>query len=146
MIRNKLGLRARSLMVAVAVVCWLSSGAAADALHGQNTVPSAPQNLEATALNPTAIFLLWDAPASDGGSPITGYRIDASTNRTDWIIPIGTTTGARDYTHRNREPGTTLYYRVSAINAEGTGNPSNVVPGITPGSTGGTGTAGAPSI
>ena len=82
MIRNKLGLRARSLMVAVAVVCWLLSGAAAAALHGQNTVPSAPTNLTATALNSTTIELTWQIPTSDGGSPITGYRIDASTNRT----------------------------------------------------------------
>ena len=143
MIRNKLGLRARSLMVAVAVVCWLLSGAAAHGLHGQNTVPSAPQNLEATALTPTSIFLRWDAPTSDGGSSITGYRIEASANGSTGWIPIGSTV-TNSYTHGDREPGTTLYYRVSATNAEGTGNPSNVVPGITSGTTGGTGTVGAP--
>ena len=142
MIRNKLGLPARSLMVAVAVVCWLLSGAAAAALHGQNTVPSAPMNLTATALNSTTIELTWQVPTSNGGSSITGYRVDASANGSTGWIPVGNTV-TNGYTHSHRDPGTTLYYRVSAINAEGTGNPSNVVPGTTPGSTG-TGTPGAP--
>ena len=140
MIRNKLGLPARSLMVAVAVVCWLLSGAAADALHGQNTVPSAPTGLTATALNSTTIFLTW-TPPSDGGSPITGYRIEASTNISTGWVSIGTIGVTNSYTHTGRDPGTTQYYRVAAINDVGTGSPSNVVPGTTPGSTG---TAGAP--
>ena len=142
MIRNKLGLPARSLMVAVAVVCWLLSGAAADALHGQNTVPSAPQNLEATALNPTTIFLTWRVP-SDGGSSITGYRIEASPNGSTGWIPIGSAV-TNSYTHDSRDPGTTLYYQVAAINGVGRSGYSNVVRGTTPGSTGIPGAPGAP--
>ena len=141
MTRNKLGLPARSLMVAVAVVCSLLSGAAADALHGQ-TVPLPPQNLTATALSSTTIFLRWDAPTSDGGSDITGYRIEASTNASTGFVSIGTTTvGVTSYEHRGRDPGTTQYYQVKAINAVGPGSPSIVVAGTTPGSTG---TASAP--
>ena len=144
MIRNKLGLPARSLMVAVAVVCWLLSGAAADALHGQNTVPSAPRNLEATALGPTSIFLRWDAPTSDGGSSITGYRIQASPNGSTGWIAIGTTGATNSFTDSSRDPGTTLYYQVAAINGVGRSGYSNVVSGTTPGSTGIPGAAGAP--
>ena len=142
MIRNKLGLPARSLMVAVAVAWWVPSGAAAVAAQGQNTVPSAPRNLEATALGSTAIFLRWDEPTSDGGSSITGYRIEASANSSTGWISIGTTGVTNSFTDSSRDPGTTLYYRVAAINAEGRSGYSNVVPGTTrPGSTG---TAGAP--
>ncbi len=141
MIRNKLGLPARSLMVAVAVVCWLLSGAAADALHGQNTVPSPPRNLRATVLDATTIDLTWDLPTSDGGSPITGYRIQASTNASTGFVSIGTTGVTNSFTDSDRDPGTTQYYRVAAINDVGRSGWSNVVPGTT---SGGTGTAGAP--
>ena len=142
MIRNRLGRPARFLMIAAAVICWLPCvpAAAAGALPVQNpTVPSAPTNLEATALNPTTIFLTWTIP-SNGGSPITGYRIQASPNGSTGWISIATST-TNSYTDDNRDPGTTLYYHVAAINAEGTGAYSNVVPGTTPGSTG---TPGAP--
>ena len=96
----------------------------------------------ATDLGPTTIDLTWTPPTSDGGSPITGYRIEASANVSTGWVPIANTGETNSYTHSGRLPGTTLYYRVAAINDVGTGNPSNVVPGTTPGSTG---TAGAPS-
>ena len=45
--------------------------------------PGAPQNLrfngEPTA---TSLVLQWDAPASDGGETITGYKIDRATEST----------------------------------------------------------------
>ena len=145
MIRNTLGLPARSLMVAAAAACWLSFAAVPDALHGQsgNTVPSAPQNLRATVLDSTAIFLNWDEPTSDGGSPITGYRIERSANRSTGWDPIERNTGLiLSYQDDDRDPGTTRYYRVAAINDEGRSDYSNVVEGTT--RSGGTGTAGAP--
>ena len=142
MIRNRLGRPARSLMIAAAVAWWVPSGAAAIAAQAQNTVPGAPTNLMATDLGPTTIDLTWTPPTSDGGSPITGYRIEASANVSTGWVPIANTGETNSYTHSGRLPGTTLYYRVAAINDVGTGNPSNVVPGTTPGSTG---TAGAPS-
>src|SRR5439155_34200 len=39
-----------------------------------NSPPSAPQNLVATGGN-AQVTLTWQAPASDGGSPITNYKI-----------------------------------------------------------------------
>src|SRR5207249_9316692 len=44
-----------------------------------STTPSAPQNLQATAgiLNVT---LTWNAPSTNGGSPITGYKVYRSTS------------------------------------------------------------------
>lgn len=38
------------------------------------TVPSAPQNLQATS-GDAQVTLTWEAPSSDGGSPVTNYRI-----------------------------------------------------------------------
>ena len=42
-------------------------------------MPGAPTGLTATA-DRTSINLSWSAPASTGGSAITGYRIEISSN------------------------------------------------------------------
>src|SRR5439155_1179633 len=48
--------------------------------------PSAPQNLQDTA-GARSVTLTWQAPASDGGSPVTNYRIFRSTSSgTETII------------------------------------------------------------
>ena len=50
-------------------------------------LPSAPEDLTATADGPTTIELKWDAPDDDGGSDITGYRIEwSATGRAPWDI------------------------------------------------------------
>ena len=91
------------------------------------TVPGAPTSLTATASGTTTIDLSWTAPADDGGSAITGYRIEVSPNGTSsWtnrVANTGTTTTT--YAHTGLSAGTTRHYRVSAINATGTGAASN---------------------
>ena len=90
-----------------------------------NTVPTAPRDLNATAVGDTRINLSWDAPSSDGGSAITGYRIEVSTNGNSWTTRVANTT-SRTYSHTGLSAGDTRHYRVSAINASGTGPHSNV--------------------
>ena len=92
------------------------------------TVPGAPSGLTATASGSTQINLSWSAPASDGGSAITGYRIEVSPNGasgwTDQVANTGSTTTT--YAHTGLAPGSTRHYRVSAINTNGSGTASNV--------------------
>ena len=92
------------------------------------TVPGAPTGLTATASGTTTIDLSWNAPSDDGGASITGYRIEVSPNGTSsWtnrVADTGTTTTT--YSHTGLSAGTTRHYRVSAINANGTGAASNV--------------------
>ena len=92
------------------------------------TVPGAPTGLAATASGTTAIDLSWSAPASTGGSAITGYKIEVSPDGTSgWTDQVADTSStATTYAHTGLTPGTTRHYRVSAINANGTGTPSNV--------------------
>ncbi len=137
MIRNKLGLPARSLMVTVAVVCAIPCVPAAAAGMPLVQDPTAPRNLTATVLGPTTIRLDWQTPTSPGGSRITGYRIERSANRSTGFDPIEANTGlTNSYTDSNRDPGTTRYYRVAAINADGRRSVySDVVEGVTPQST-----------
>ena len=95
------------------------------------TGPSAPQNLTATANEATQIDLSWSAP-SVGGSPITGYRIEVSTDRTAWTDLVANTGSTNtSYSHTGLTAGSIRYYRVSAIDSEGTGRPSNVASATT---------------
>ena len=106
------------------------------------SVPDAPTVLTATASGTTRINLSWTAPASDGGSPITGYRIESSPNgNSSWTTLVATTGGAST-THSDTglPGGTTRHYRVSAINSNGAGAASNVA-----GTTTGTSVPGAPT-
>ena len=92
------------------------------------TVPGAPTGLTATASGTTAINLSWSAPGSTGGSAITGYKIEVSPNGTSgWTDQVANTGNANTtYAHTGLTAGATRHYRVSAINANGAGVPSNV--------------------
>ena len=92
------------------------------------SAPGAPTGLSATANGATQIDLSWTAPASSGGSPISGYRIESSADDTsNWSdLEADTNDTNTTYAHTGLAGGTTRYYRVSAINATGTGRASNV--------------------
>ena len=92
------------------------------------SVPGAPTGLTATASGATQIDLSWTAPASTGGSAITGYKIEVSPNGTSgWTDQVANTNStATTYAHTGLGGGTTRHYRVSAINTNGAGTASNV--------------------
>ena len=90
------------------------------------TKPGAPTGLTATADGQTEIDLSWTAPSNDGGASITGYKIEVSTNGSNWSDLVANTrsTGA-SYSHTGLTAGSTRHYRVSAINSAGTGPASD---------------------
>lgn len=51
-------------------------------------VPSVPLNLDRT-FSAESAALTWDAPASDGGQPVTGYEVQISLDGTDWFEQPG---------------------------------------------------------
>ena len=91
------------------------------------TAPGAPTGLSATARGSDEINLSWTAPDSTGGSDITGYKIesssDAGSNWSNLVADTGNTNTA--YQHAGLSSGDTRHYRVSAINSVGTSAPSN---------------------
>ena len=91
-------------------------------------VPSTPTGLTARTSGRTRIDLSWDTPASDGGTPITGYRIEVSSDGgSNWSDLVANTGNAnRTYPHTGLTAGDTRHYRVSAVNANGTGPASSV--------------------
>jgi YVTN family beta-propeller protein len=97
------------------------------------TIPTHPTNLTATAISSSQINLSWNAPSSDEGSPITGYRIQSSTDGSTWST-IVKNTGSTDTTYSDTglEPNTTHYYRVFALNSVGSSYRSNVASATTP--------------
>ncbi len=101
------------------------SSATTDAL----TVPDPPTSFTAVALGQTTINLSWSAPSNNGGAVIQAYKIEVSPNGTsgwaDLVSNIGSTTTT--YAHTGLTPSTTRYYRISAINAVGTGGSSTIV-------------------
>ena len=91
-------------------------------------VPGAPTGLGATANGTTRIDLSWTAPADNGGRVISGYKIEwSAAGSAPWTVLIATTDStATTYSHTGLAAGATRHYRVSAINAIGTGAASNV--------------------
>ena len=118
MIRNRMGLRARFLVVAAAVACWIPSHAAG-ALPVQSERPSVPTNVKATVINSSTIDITWDPPAS--GSPFTGYEIEWSEGSGHPFQGLGwrDVPGERSIRHSDIPAGTTAQYRVRAWNRIG---------------------------
>src|SRR5207245_6038367 len=56
------------------------------------TAPGSPTGLSATTVSSSQINLSWTAPANNGGSAITGYKIERSTDGgTTWTILVANT-------------------------------------------------------
>src|SRR5256886_12831287 len=102
---------------------WELHPLAAWKLSAPPTPPSAPQNLAATGGN-AQVTLTWKAPASDGGSPVTNYKIYRGVApMTETLL---TTVGnVLTYTDSGVTNGVTYYYQVSAVNGPGEGAKSN---------------------
>jgi hypothetical protein len=87
------------------------------------TVPTAPLNLTAAPANGRGIQLSWAAPASDGGSPITGYKVFRGTASGGETLL--TTVSGPSFKDTRTSRGATYYYYVKAVNAVGDSLPSD---------------------
>ena len=90
------------------------------------SAPGAPTGLTATANGQTRIDLSWNAPSSNGGAAITGYKIEVSTDGSSWSdLASDTGSTSTSYNHTGLTADSKRYYRVSAINSAGTGSASS---------------------
>ena len=93
------------------------------------TTAGAPTSLNATG-GVGSITLTWSAPASNGGSSITGYKIDSSLNGTTWdtvtasTLSTATSINVNSVSGSPLVAGTNYQFRVSAITALGVGSTS----------------------
>jgi hypothetical protein len=88
-------------------------------------LPTAPGTPTASSTG-TSATITWTAPADNGGQAVTSYRIQRSTDNINFSTIVAST-GTTDLTYTNTglTPGTTYYYRVSAINAVATAHGSD---------------------
>ena len=92
----------------------------ANATTSAATIPGAPTGLTARGLSATAITLNWTAPVETGGSAVTHYRIQVSTDNTTFTDLVADTGNAdTTYEHSSLSAGTTRHYRVYASNVAG---------------------------
>jgi predicted phage tail protein len=90
------------------------------------TVPPSPTNLNAYPASKTSISLSWTAPQDNGGSAITGYKIEYKSGSGSYLVLIANTASTvTSYLHTGLTTDTTYTYRVSAINSIGIGDTSN---------------------
>lgn len=90
-------------------------------------VPGPPLNVQASPADSRAV-VTWTAPVSNGGSPITGYKVFTNGGGG----PSCTTTGALTCTVNNLLNGSTYTFTVQATNAVGDGPPSAPSNAVTP--------------
>jgi hypothetical protein len=101
-------------------------------IQGAPGLPGAPTGVTAVGADSSAV-VSWSAPASDGGSTITGYTVTST--------PGGqtcTTAGALSCTVSGLANGTAYTFTVTATNAAGTGPPSTASSSVTPQTSGAT--------
>mgnify|MGYP006278054373 CR=1 FL=1 len=81
------------------------------------TAPATVRNLKVTGVSSNVISLNWDAPTSDGGSPISGYIVKWSGPTSGQIVA-----GATNANVGTLKSNSTYTFSVSAANAVGWSN------------------------
>lgn len=96
------------------------------------TLPGAPTSLTGSYRD-ASVALTWNAPSSNGGSPIRDYKIEYSSNSgSTWDIFSRASSSSISETVTGLTNGTSYIFRVSAKNDPGTGTASTSSGAVTP--------------
>jgi fibronectin type 3 domain-containing protein len=89
------------------------------ATYGEPSAPSAPPQVAASA-GDARVTLAWTAPANQGGSAVSSYRVEQSTDAgATWSTVVSLTGDSLSYTVQGLTNGTDYQFRVTAINSAG---------------------------
>jgi fibronectin type 3 domain-containing protein len=110
----------------VAAISVFGEGPRSVAAVAQRALPpTAPTGPAATtAAGKTGIVLSWNAPTTNGGSPIIGYRIYRGTTAGSgsFLVSVGPTTTT--FTDATVTRKVKYFYRITAVNSVGESPPS----------------------
>ena len=109
------------------------TSAATAAVAGAATEPGEPDHLNVSPHDEDALDLYWEAPASDGGSPITGYKVQWKAAADSWDTPEDVseeTVSGTTHTIHGLTEGVEYAVRVMASNEVGDGPASAEKTGI----------------
>jgi prepilin-type N-terminal cleavage/methylation domain-containing protein len=95
-----------------------TASVAANSSATPSTTPSIPQSVAVSALSGGKAHITWSAPASDGGAPITNYRINVSPAIAGYPALVSGSTFVFD-TPNPLTYGTTYTFSVAALNVAG---------------------------
>jgi len=101
-------------------------------VNGTAVEPDGTTDLAATVISDTQVDLSWTIPF-DGGSPITGYKIQHKVND-ESITTLETSFGndtTNTFSDTSLSPGDEIKYRIAAVNAIGQGFYSNSIHSVT---------------
>ena len=98
---------------------------------GEAVSPGAPTSVSGTA-GSSQVSLSWTAPSDNGGSAITDYVIQYSTDGSSWTTFSDGTSTDTTATVTGLNPGTAYTFQVAAVNAQGTGSYSASSASVTP--------------
>jgi hypothetical protein len=119
----------------VAAITEVGTGAystASASVTPTGTVPNAPTTLTGTP-GDTQVSLTWASPANNGGSSITDYVVQFSSNSgSTWSTFSDGTSSAAAAVVTGLTNGTAYIFRVAATNSQGTGAYSTASSSITP--------------
>ena len=100
---------------------------ATGSVEGTTTAPGQPDHLRVFPHDAQGLDLSWEAPVSDGGSSVTGYKVQwkQASGRWDTAEDVSEeTVSGTTYTINGLTDGVEYTVRVIAVNAVGDGTPS----------------------
>ena len=100
--------------------------------------PDAPRSLEVSLKDSGKLDAVWEAPASDGGSEVTGYKVQWKESAAGWDNPEDVSQAAASetaHTITGLTDGVEYAVRIIAVNDVGDSDPSEEAKGIPRGAT-----------
>ena len=92
----------------------------------QSSAPDAPTNLMIVAVGGGYATLSWSVPSNDGGSPITDYIVQYSSDAGSSWHTFNGTVSSMSANVTGLVNGLSYQFRVSAVNSEGSSDHSNI--------------------